>query len=93
MLIQNKYIITAIIIIFNSAHGCVSNDNPNGSEYLDQDYYFVAGILTPDSSRTYKTEVFFGKILDKVTDIGQNKIRIPSLLGRFIRRGAGIKEL
>ncbi|HNF85150.1 MAG TPA: hypothetical protein PKO47_01120 [bacterium] len=51
-----------MIIMFSVLCSC--NDAPEGSPYLDKDYNYIVGILVPDSFRTYRQEIFVGKMLD-----------------------------
>lgn len=51
-----------ISLFIFSCNGCEEEQDVH---LLDQDYNLVVGILAPDSVRTYRQEVFFGKILDQ----------------------------
>lgn len=63
-----KFVISLIAtsFILISCTGCEDgHKDPLDSQYLDKDYDFIIGILTPDSLRKYPQEIFVGKILDK----------------------------
>ncbi|MBL7996267.1 hypothetical protein JNM05_12930 [bacterium] len=52
------------IIAFLVVSCSCGDDERRDSPYLDQDYAYITGILVPDSFRTYRQEIFVGKILD-----------------------------
>lgn len=58
-----RNIILSVILIFVFSCSCdnIGDDSP----YLAKDYNYITCILVPDSFRTYRQEVFVGKMLDK----------------------------
>lgn len=45
-----------------------SNDKDKGSYFLDKDYDFILGFAVPDEDRLAPTEVFVGRMIDKVPE-------------------------
>ncbi|HNI09874.1 MAG TPA: hypothetical protein PLL93_01930, partial [bacterium] len=58
------------------AVSCSCNDAPEGSPYLEKDYNYITGILVPDSFRTYRQEIFVGRMLDEKVGSGEVDINM-----------------
>jgi hypothetical protein len=58
-----RYPLLFLLVTLISCSAC--DDQYSGVRLLDKDYLLVVGLLSPDSVRTYKQEIFFGKILDQ----------------------------